>query len=85
MHRHGTRLPRYRHYRRLGCAIDAYACERSNMGMKRILTALLLLTLAAPAWRQDYEKGMAAYDRGDYATALREFRPLAEQGHVSAF
>ena len=32
-----------------------------NMGMKRILAALLLLTLAAPAWRQDFEKGMRAY------------------------
>ncbi len=27
---------------------------------------------------------MAAYDRGDYATALREWRPLAEQGHADA-
>ena len=27
------------------------------MGMKRILAALLLLTLAAPAWGQDFEKG----------------------------
>ena len=25
-----------------------------------------------------------AYDRGDYATALRELRPLAEQGNHSA-
>ena len=27
---------------------------------------------------------MAAYDRKDYATALREFRPLAEQGMAEA-
>ncbi len=27
---------------------------------------------------------MAAYQRGDYATAIREFRPLAEQGHANA-
>ena len=26
------------------------------------------------------EDGLAAYKRGDYATALRLFRPLAEQG-----
>ncbi len=52
--------------------------------MKRILAALLLLTLAAPAWGQDFEKGSEAYVQGDYATALREFRPLAEQGHVAA-
>ncbi len=35
--------------------------------MKRILAALLLLTLAAPAWGQDYDRGWAAYERGDYA------------------
>ena len=27
---------------------------------------------------------MAAYERGDYATALKEFRPLAEQDHAGA-
>ncbi len=45
--------------------------------MKRILAAVLLLTLAAPAWGQDFEKGLRAYDQRDYATALREFRPDA--------
>ncbi len=52
--------------------------------MKRILPALLFLTLAAPAGGQDYEKGLRAYEQRDYATALREFRPLAEQGHAEA-
>jgi uncharacterized protein len=28
----------------------------------------------------DFDTGMKAYDKGDYATALREWRPLAEQG-----
>ena len=32
----------------------------------------------------DYDKGLAAYQSGDYATALREWTPLAEQGHVDA-
>ena len=32
----------------------------------------------------DYDKGYAAYNNGDYATALREFRPLAEQGDARA-
>ncbi len=27
---------------------------------------------------------LAAYQRGDYATALREWRPLAEQGNAKA-
>ncbi len=52
--------------------------------MKRILAALLLLTPAAPAWGQDFEKGLEAYEQRDYAAALRELRPLAEQGHAEA-
>ncbi len=28
--------------------------------------------------------GMEAYDKGDYATALKEWRPLAEQGNAEA-
>ena len=27
-----------------------------------------------------YQEGLDAYERGDYETALKEFRPLAEQG-----
>ncbi len=39
--------------------------------------------LTAPAWA-GFDEGTAAYQRGDYATALREFRPLAEQGAADA-
>ena len=31
-----------------------------------------------------YQEGCDAYERGDYDTALQEFRPLAEQGHAQA-
>ncbi len=31
-----------------------------------------------------FEDGVAAYKRGDYATALRLWRPLAEQGDADA-
>ncbi len=34
--------------------------------------------------RADFQDGVAAYYRGDYATALREFRPLARQGNAAA-
>ncbi len=52
--------------------------------MKRVTAfAVLLVVLAAPAWA-GFDDGMAAYDRGDYETALREFRPLAEQGNALA-
>ena len=46
-----------------------------------ILTLLLLtFFMVGPAVSADYNKGIAAYEMGDYATALRECRPLAEQG-----
>ena len=35
--------------------------------------------LAAPTWA-DYQAGVDAYERGDYETALKEWRPLANQG-----
>ena len=57
--------------------------KASNKSMKRILATLLLLTLAAPAWGQDFEKGKQAYERGDYVTALREWRSLAVQGDAA--
>ncbi len=51
----------------------------------RFPIALVLSTicLAVPAWA-DFQAGMDAYFRGDYATALREWRPLAEEGDVDA-
>ncbi len=52
--------------------------------MKRFLLALVLsCALSAPAWA-GFDEGLAAYSRGDYKTALREWRPLAEQGYASA-
>jgi TPR repeat protein len=56
--------------------------------MKRILTALVLLTglfgAGGAVWGGDYDKGMKAYRSNDDATALKEWRPLAEQGHAEA-
>jgi hypothetical protein len=48
-----------------------------------IALVLSIVCLAMPAWA-DFKAGMDAYSRGDYATALREWRPLAEQGNASA-
>ena len=39
----------------------------------------LVCMLAAPTWA-DYQAGVDAYERGDYETALKEWRPLANQG-----
>ncbi len=44
---------------------------------------LSLICLSAPVWA-DFKSGMDAHQRGDYATALREWQPLAEQGDALA-
>ena len=36
------------------------------------------------AWAGDFEEGFAAAQKGDFATALRLWKPLAEQGNSSA-
>ena len=53
--------------------------------MRKFLSAAAIaFTLSGPAYAQDWDKGLAAYQAGDYATALREWRPLAEQGNAMA-
>ena len=57
--------------------------------MKSSLTAICLtlalsLGTVSTAWSADFRKGVAAYNAGDYATALREWTPLAKQGYASA-
>jgi TPR repeat protein len=51
--------------------------------MKRIATAALIILFTLPAWA-DFQDGWNAYERGDYATALQEWQPLADQGDASA-
>lgn len=41
--------------------------------------ALLLLVLAVPA-RGDFDAGRAAFDKGDYAAAFKQWEPLAKAG-----
>ena len=48
------------------------------------LLLVLLVCAAGPAVAGPLEDGVAAYDKGDYAAALRLWRPIAEQGDASA-
>ena len=52
--------------------------------LRGVFVLVLALVLAACAPAGDLETGAEAYDRGDYATALKELRPLAEQGNAEA-
>ncbi|MSO74665.1 MAG: sel1 repeat family protein, partial [Alphaproteobacteria bacterium] len=48
------------------------------------IALLLTLGLSAPVLAGPYEDANAAYERSDYATALKLWRPLAEQGDADA-
>ena len=56
----------------------------------RNLTATLCLTITVPlasvgmSASADFQKGLTAARNGDFATALREWTPLAQQGNASA-
>lgn len=51
------------------------------MTIKHVVAATILtLNFVAPATAGPYEEAIAAYESGDYATAVRRLRPLAEQG-----
>ena len=53
--------------------------------MKVIRIIILPLLLAAHGLAHGgIEEGVAAYNQGDYGTALREWRPLAKQGNAGA-
>jgi TPR repeat protein len=49
-----------------------------------VLTMTVLLVSTGVCWSADLQKGLDAIQRGDFATALKEFRPLAEKGHARA-
>jgi uncharacterized protein len=54
------------------------------MRTKALFSAMLLALAPLPIVAQDFNAGLAAAERGDYVAALREWKPLAEQGHAGA-
>jgi hypothetical protein len=55
-----------------------------NLTAAICLTFAVLLGSAGMSWSADFQKGVTAYQSGDYATALRELVPLAKQGNARA-
>ncbi len=55
----------------------------AGLALIAALYAGFTLGLTAPAWA-GWDEAAAAYLSGDYGTAIREFRPLAEQGDAGA-
>jgi hypothetical protein len=66
--------------------VDTSQGEAGRLAMLRFTSVLfgVVLLLALPAYGQDFQKGLDAYINGDYATALKEWSPLAEQGYAGA-
>ena len=50
----------------------------------RFIVITFLMTFATPISAKDFQKGVEAYKNGDFATALKECRPLAEGGDSAA-
>ncbi len=55
--------------------------KRTWLGLSVRVLRCFGVTLPAET---DFEVGVDAWSRGKYETALKEFRPLAEQGHTEA-
>ena len=58
-----------------------------GLEMRKTISALvvaLMLGWAGAVHAGDFQKGLEAYNAGDYATALLEWRDLAEQGDAEA-
>ena len=55
-----------------------------NDNMRCFHTAVLIWLMLVPPALAGMKEAELAYRQGDYATALRELRPLAEQGNVGA-
>jgi len=56
---------------------------RPKHGLRLSIVVVVVFMLATPAWA-DFQAGFDAYNGGDYDTALKEFRPLAERGKAVA-
>ncbi len=48
--------------------------------LRGVIVLVLALALSAPVLAANFWAGLEASNSGDYATALEEWRPLAEQG-----
>lgn len=54
------------------------------MCRRLVFYATLFCLLALPLAYAGFDDGEAAYEKGDYTTAYKEFKCLAEQGHAGA-
>ncbi|OHC73611.1 MAG: hypothetical protein A3G18_00815 [Rhodospirillales bacterium RIFCSPLOWO2_12_FULL_58_28] len=53
-------------------------------GLAALIGVVAVAAVSLPALAGPFEDAVAAYERGDYETALRLYRPLADQGDAKA-
>ena len=49
-----------------------------------IIPLVLMSLVSFPSWSADLNKGLTAAQNGDFAAALKEWKPLADQGDADA-
>ncbi|MDC1042421.1 tetratricopeptide repeat protein [Amylibacter sp.] len=52
--------------------------------MKKLLSTMLIILLGTQVSAQNYHKGIEAYENKNYALAVFELIPIANQGHLEA-
>ena len=52
--------------------------------MKKLLVCILFALFGTQVFAQDFNKGLKAYNSGDYEEAFNEWKPLAVQGNAVA-
>jgi Sel1 repeat len=68
----------------LGCAYDKLVLGDYAMRLLNLFLVLFMCAIAAPAVAGPPEDASAAHAKGDYATALRLYRLLADKGDLVA-
>ena len=54
--------------------------QMQNLTTTLCLTLAVLLGSTGVSASADFQKGLSAYGKGDYATALRKWKPFVAQG-----
>ena len=67
-----------------GLALVAALCAGFTLGLTACADERARTGAETPPAEADFNAGVAAYKQGDYATALREWHPLAKQGNAQA-
>ena len=61
-----------------------YSFKMKSLISTLYLTISIALGSFGMGWSGDFQKGIEAYNKGDYTTALKEWKPLAEGGNTDA-